>query len=113
MDVLVDTGVLLRLMVRSDPSHTEARSAIRILKSRGDMLVALTQNAAEFWNVCTRPKSARGGYGLTVQETAKKLRIVERLIEIRPENQAAFQEWKSLVIAHSVRGAQVYDARIV
>ncbi len=63
MDVLIDTGVLLRLVVRRDPAHTEARTAIRTLKSRGDKLITLTQNAAEFWNVCTYPQSARGGYG--------------------------------------------------
>ena len=113
MDILVDTGVLLRLVIRSDPAHPEARNAIRILKSRGDRLITLPQNAAEFWNVCTRPPSARRGYNLSIQDTAKKLRLVERLIEIRPASQAAFQEWKRLVVAHSVRGVQVHDARIV
>jgi predicted nucleic acid-binding protein len=113
MDVLIDTGVLLRLVVRSDPAHTEGRTAIRTLKSRGDKLITLTQNAAEFCNVCTRPQSARGGYGLTIQDTGKKLSLVERLMEIRPESRAAFEEWKRLIIAHGVQGAKVYDARIV
>lgn len=66
MDVLVDTGVLLRLIITSDPGHFEARRAIKLLRARGDKLVTLTQNAAEFWNVCTRPTSARGGLGLSV-----------------------------------------------
>lgn len=113
MDILVDTGVLLRLVIPSDTAHPEARDAVRILKSRGDRLITLPQNAAEFRNVCTRPSSARSGYNLSIQDTAKKLRLVERLIEIRPASQAAFQEWKSLVVAHSVRGVQVHDARIV
>jgi predicted nucleic acid-binding protein len=112
MDVLVDTGVLLRLVIRTDPAHAEARDAIRVLKSRGDRLVALTQNAAEFWNVSTRPSSARGGYGLSVEETAKRFRLIERLIEIRSDTDAIFQEWKRLLVTHSVLGVQVYDARI-
>jgi predicted nucleic acid-binding protein len=103
----------LRLVIRSDPAHPEARSAIRILRSRGDKLVALTQNAAEFWNVCTRPSSARGGYGLSIQETTKRLRLIERLVELRPDSLAVFQEWKRLLIAHSVSGVQVYDTRLV
>jgi predicted nucleic acid-binding protein len=113
MDILVDTGVLLRLVIRTDPAHFESRQAVRILKSRGDKLIALTQNAAEFWNVCTRPSSARGGYGLSIQETAKKLRLIERLVEFRPDSMTTFQEWKRLLTAYSVSGVQVYDTRLV
>lgn len=112
MNVLVDTGVLLRLVIRNDPAHSAAKTAVRVLKSRGDNLVALTQNAAEFWNVCTRPPSARGGYGLSIQESARRLKLVERLVEFRPDSLAAFQEWKRLLPAHSVAGVQVYDARL-
>lgn len=113
MNILVDTGVLLRLVIRQDPAHTEARNAIRVLKSRGERLVTLTQNAAEFWNVCTRPPSTRSGYNLSIRETAGELQLVERLIEIRPDSLASFREWKLLVATHSVRGVQVHDARIV
>ncbi len=113
MEILVDTGVLLRLVIRTDPAHAEARNAVRILKSRGETLVTLTQIAAEFWNVCTRPPAARGGYNLPIQEAARKLRLIERLFEIRPDSLASFQEWKRLVVTHSVRGVKVHDARLV
>ncbi|MGE0132730.1 MAG: type II toxin-antitoxin system VapC family toxin [Blastocatellales bacterium] len=112
MVILADTGILLRVVVRADPLHSQAREAVRVLKARGDKLVALTQNAAEFWNVCTRPSSAKGGYGLSIQETAKKLRLIERLVEFKPDSLAAFQEWKRLMLAHSIIGVQVHDARI-
>jgi predicted nucleic acid-binding protein len=56
---------------------------------------------------------ARGGYSFSVEETARKLRLLERLIEVRPDSQAAFREWKDLVTAHSVMGVKVHDARIV
>jgi len=113
MDILVDTGVLLRLTVRNDPGHPEARQSIRLLKARGENLISLTQNAAEFWNVCTRPVTARGGYNLPIQETTRKLHLVERLIEIRSDSKPIFEEWKRLVTQHSVRGVQVHDARLV
>jgi predicted nucleic acid-binding protein len=113
MDILVDTGVLLRLVIRTDPAHIETRQAVRVLKGRGDKLLALTQNAAEFWNVCTRPASARGGYGLSIQDTEKKLRILERLVEFRSDTLAGFQEWKRLVVAHRVSGVEVHDTRLV
>jgi predicted nucleic acid-binding protein len=111
MNVLIDTGVLLRLAIRTDQLHSEARTAIRILQSRGDHLIAMTQNAAEFWNVCTRPSSSNG-YGLSIQETSQKLKLIERLIEFRPETLAAFIEWKKLLTTHSVSGVEVHDARL-
>ena len=112
MEILIDTGVLLRLVIRSDPAHLQTRQAVRFLKVRGDKLVALTQNAAEFWNVCTRPTAA-GGYGLPIQDTEKKLRILERLVEFRADTLASFQEWKRLVVAHQVSGVEVHDTRLV
>jgi predicted nucleic acid-binding protein len=113
MEILIDTGVLLRLVIRSDPAYQETRKAVRLLKARGDRIVALTQNAAEFWNVSTRPITAKGGYGLSIQEAENKLRILERLVEFRPDSLALFQEWKRLVVTHSVSGVQVYDTRLV
>lgn len=112
MEILVDTGVLLRLVIRADPAHQETRNAVRLLKARGDNLVALTQNAAEFWNVCTRPASVRG-YGLSIQETQRKLRVLEKRVEFRADSLAGFQEWKRLVVAHQVSGVEVHDTRLV
>lgn len=112
MDILIDTGILLRLVIRTDPAHQEARKAVRLLKARGDNLVALTQNAAEFWNVCTRPTSA-GGYGLSIQEAERKLRILEKRVEFRADSLPAFKEWKRLVVTYQVSGIQVHDTRLV
>jgi predicted nucleic acid-binding protein len=113
MDILIDTGILLRLVIPSDPLHAEVRRSIKTLRSRGDRLLTLTQNISEFWNVCTRPATARGGYGFTVDETARKVRLIERLILVRPDSEAAYQEWKRLLVAHSVKGTKAYDTRIV
>jgi hypothetical protein len=79
MLVLVDSGVLLRLLERTDPQHGVIRGAVRALRGRGDRLVTAPQNAAEFWNVCTRPVTARGGFGLSIADTDRRLRVVERL----------------------------------
>jgi predicted nucleic acid-binding protein len=113
MDILVDTGILLRLVIPADALHAEVRGSIKTLKARGVHLVTLTQNISEFWNVCTRPAVARGGYGFTVSAAAKKVRLLERLIEIKPDSHAAYQEWKQLLITHNVRGTKAHDARIV
>jgi predicted nucleic acid-binding protein len=59
---LVDTGVLLRLFNKADPDSMAIRNALLKLKREGHRFVVSTQNVAEFWNVCTRPASARGGF---------------------------------------------------
>jgi predicted nucleic acid-binding protein len=112
MLVLLDSGILLRLVNRADPEHATIRAALRILKQRGDSLVTAPQNLAEFWNVCTRPASARGGYGLSVAQTTQRLRLLERLFQVLPETPASYPLWKQLVVAHGVMGVQVHDARL-
>jgi predicted nucleic acid-binding protein len=113
MDILVDTGILLRLVVPSDALHSEVRRCIKTLRSRSDHLLTLTQNISEFWNICTRPVEARGGYGFAIDEAARKIRLIERLISVRPDSELAYQEWKSLLVTYSVKGTKAHDARIV
>jgi predicted nucleic acid-binding protein len=113
MRVLIDTGVLLRLLDRADPLHLPIRQALRDLRSRGDVPVTSAQNIAEFWNVCTRPASARGGYGLSVGEAERRLRVLERLFPVLTENSGCYPLWRNLVVAHGVQGVQVHDARLV
>lgn len=113
MVVLVDSVILLRLLERTDPQHGAIRGAVRMLRGRGDQLVTAAQNAAEFWNVCTRPSTARGGFGLSVAETDRRLRTVERLFRVLPESPAAYPVWRTLIVAHGVKGVQVHDAKLV
>ena len=113
MDVLTDTGVLLRMAERADPHHAAVRHAVRVLRGRGDSLVAAPQNVAEVWNVCTRPATARGGFGLSVEETDRRVRLIERLVRIPPDAADAYGHWRRLVVTHAVRGVQVHDARLV
>jgi len=76
MRYLVDTGVLLRLLQRNDPNYSTIRQAARTLLAGGDKLCCAPQNIVELWNVCTRPASARGGFGLTTAETNRRVRLI-------------------------------------
>jgi predicted nucleic acid-binding protein len=89
------------------------KQSLRTLRVRGERFVLASQNAAEFWNVCTRPAQARGGFGLSVAETDKRLRLAERLFRVLADLPAAYARWRQLLVLHSVMGVQVHDARLV
>jgi len=113
MRYLLDSGILLRLLNREADSHQIIRQAVRVLKEQRHECVTSLQNLCEFWNVCTRPQTARGGLGLTFDETHRRLRTIERIAMILPDLPATLQRWKELVTQHQVRGVQVHDTRLV
>ncbi len=110
---LLDTNVLLRLVHETDPARAVALNAIRVLRSRKDRLCYTSQVLAEFWNVCTRPPSARGGFGLTPDDAERRMRIIEHYLALLPDSVATHQEWRRLLVTHAVAGVAVYDARLV
>ncbi len=105
---LLDSNILIRLPHRPDPLHALGR-----LWSRGDRFCYTSQALGEFWSVCTRPTTARGGFGLTVSETDRRARLIERFYCFLPDTPAVHAEWRRLLVAHGVAGVQVHDARIV
>jgi len=114
MRVVVDTDVLLRAFDRS--SHEQQRlifQSLRKLWSENNELVTTAQNVAEFWNVSTRPASARGGYGLPISIVEQRVQLIERLGAVLPFSLRAYQEWRRLSVAHQITGVSVHDARIV
>lgn len=112
MPYVLDTGVLLRLFDRIDPSHVAIRQAVIRLKVRGERLVTTAQNIAEFWNVSTRPATARGGYGLPVERVGKRVAFVERFCGLLFDDAGSYAQWKLLVSNHRILGVSVHDARI-
>jgi predicted nucleic acid-binding protein len=113
MQYLVDTGVLLRLFDRSDPEHATIRQALKTLRSWGHSLATCPQNIAEFWNVSTRPTSARGGYGQSVATTERRVRFIERVGTILAESPITYLEWRRLLVKHQIQGLAVHDARLI
>jgi predicted nucleic acid-binding protein len=110
---LADTNILLRFLLRNDPAYPAIRQAVRTLKTRGEQIITTPQNMAEFWNVCTRPMTLRGGLGLSVEATEMRLRLLERHFPVLPDNPAVYEKWKALVMTHKVVGVNVHDARLV
>jgi predicted nucleic acid-binding protein len=113
MRYLIGTGILVRLAHRGDPLNQVIRDAMNSIHRGGHAFVAATQNIAEFWNVCTRPAESRGGFGLGVEETARRLRLLERFINVLREPDSGYARWKGLLISHQITGKAVHDARLV
>jgi predicted nucleic acid-binding protein len=113
MSILLDTGVLLRVSNRDDPLHQSVRGAVRGLKECKEQVLTTLQNVSEFWNVCTRPASARGGLGLDVAQAERRLRLIERIVSVLPEPAGLYSRWREIVLSHRVLGVQVHDAKLV
>jgi predicted nucleic acid-binding protein len=112
MAYLADTNILLRLLHRGDPDHSVVRSSLRTLQRGGEQVCYAAQNLVEFWRVCTRPISANG-FGLSVAETDRRAKVIERLFTLLPDRAEIHVEWRRLVVSCSVSGVQVHDARLV
>jgi predicted nucleic acid-binding protein len=70
------------------------------------------QNVSEFWNVSTRPITARGGRGLSVSVVSQRVRAIERLCTVLESSSEVYQAWRHLLIHYNVSGVAVHDARI-
>ncbi len=66
----------------------------------------------EYWAVATRPPTARGGLGLTLEEATLDIQAYQQWFGVLHESDALFDMWWSTVQEYSVLGRQVWDARI-
>jgi len=112
MRFLADSNVLLRLPQRNDPQHLVIRRAFRTVLARGDEICYTSQILGEFWSVCSRPSGARGGFGLPVAETDRRVRLIERRFTLLADSLAVHREWRRLLTQHSISGVQVHDTRL-
>ncbi|MGH9709411.1 MAG: type II toxin-antitoxin system VapC family toxin [Candidatus Acidiferrales bacterium] len=108
---LVDTNILLRITRRSDPQHKLVDTALARLAGEGTTLYYTHQNIAELWNAMTRPAD-RNGLGLSVTEAEREVRAIEAGMNLLPDTEAVYREWRRSVVQHSVSGVQVHDARL-
>lgn len=113
MAYLIDTNIFIRLASHNDPERQHALNALRKLRSLNEVLCYTPQILSEFWNVCTRPPTARGGLGLSAEQTERKVRLIERYFVLLPDSIATFKEWRTLVTSQGVLGLAVHDAKVV
>ncbi|MGD0631413.1 MAG: PIN domain-containing protein [Terracidiphilus sp.] len=112
MKVLLDSNVLLRWNIRTAPQSQLVIRAVDLLLASGDLPCYTSQNLGEFWNVLTRPLD-RNGFGLKPQEADMRAQVIENQIPMLPDDPAVHLIWRRLLVAHSISGVQVHDARLV
>ena len=66
---LFDSNNFLRLAEKNSPQRQIVLDAVRKLRAANEIIYYTPQVLAEFWNVCTRPNMARGGLGLSIEQT--------------------------------------------
>ncbi len=109
---LVDSNVLLRWVKPDHSDYPAIVSATDAILRRDGVLCYTSQNVAEFWNACTRPVD-HNGYGLSPQDTDRRARFFEEKLRLLPDSLRVHEEWRKLLVTHSVSGVQVHDARLV
>ncbi len=96
MSYLINTNVLLHLVQKSSPMHTDVRKAFVTLRKQNEKLCIIPQNLIEFWAVATRPL-ASNGLGLTVDEAQRATRKLKRIFVLCPDTPTIFHTWENLV----------------
>ena len=109
---LVDSNVLLRWVKPNHRDYPVIVSAADAILRHDGVLCYTSQNVGEFWNACTRPVD-RNGYGLSPQETDRLAKTFEEKLRLLPDSLSVHEEWRSILVTHSVSGVQVHDARWV
>jgi predicted nucleic acid-binding protein len=108
---LLDSNILLRISKSDDPQHPFIVQALRTMVGQGMRLCYTSQTLAEFWNASTRPLD-KNGFGLTVAETDRLARVIERDFEFLPDSRETHERWRALLVAHNIQGVQVHDAKL-
>lgn len=97
MGFLIDTNIFLRLAERNNDLREPVTTAIALLRSKNEELCSTPQIISEFWNVCTRPNSTRGGLELDMDRTERKVILIEKHFRLLPDNLLTYNEWRRLV----------------
>lgn len=96
-DYLFDTNIFLRLAEKNSPERPIILNAIRKIRANNKTICYTPQILAEFWNVCTRPATSRGGFGLSIEQTERKVNLIQKYFEILPDTFQTFSEWREIV----------------
>ncbi len=108
---LLDSNILLRISKSGDPHHPAINQALHVLVKQNYRLCYTSQSLGEFWNASTRPAD-KNGFGLSVAETDRLTRVIEKHVELLPDTKEVHDRWRFLLVQHNVVGVHVHDTRL-
>jgi len=109
---LLDTNVAIRAVLPLEAEYAAIRKAMDRLTANGEIFVVSAQVLGEMWNLCTRPATARGGYGLTLLETDTVITEIVTLSKLLPEPPDLWAKQHRLLVTCAVSGVETHDCRI-
>ena len=111
MSYLLDTNVLLRWAIATDPLNQAICTALLRASRAGDAVYVTPQNIIELWNVATRPAD-RNGLGMPHARAEGLVQMIEGVFNLLPDRPGIYLAWRRLVVAPGASGRQVHDARL-
>jgi len=112
MAFILDNNILVRWADPDDARHTIVINALKMLKTRNELLGIMPQALREFWVVATRPR-VNLGLEMTSDEAARYLEAFHRLFTFLPDTSQVYHHWRALVVKYRVSGKEAHDAGYV
>lgn len=112
MRVFLDTNIILRAALQSDPQHARVSGALTRLTASGWELCIGLQNILEFWVVATRPPDVNG-FGLTPTQARLEVDVLLSTYTLLRDPFDLMERWLELCDRHAVSGRPAHDTRIV
>ena len=109
MIVLCDTNVLIDQLAGGARGEV-ARARLAALRRNGHSVVLVPQILAEFFVVCTKPKTSNG-LGLEADAATAAIRYLMAQLQLVYDDASTVNAWLALV-AGGVKGKRAHDARI-
>ena len=112
MKILLDTNIVLRNAIRTDPQHPQVHQALARLVRDGWELCIGTQNVIEFWVVATRPTNVNG-LGLSPRQAEVEVKALLGAFTLLADPDDLIDRWLDLCARYGVSGRPAHDARLV
>ncbi len=112
MRIFLDTNIILRNAIRTDPQHARVSASLQRLVRGGWELCIGVQNVVEFWVVATRPTNVNG-LGLSPAQARQEVTAIMAAYTLLRDPPDLLERWLDLCSRYSVSGRTAHDARLV
>jgi predicted nucleic acid-binding protein len=110
--ICLDTNIILRNAIRTDPQHARVSAALERLVQGGWELCIGVQNVVEFWVVATRPTNVNG-LGLSPGQAQQEVAVLMTAYTLLRDPSDLLERWLDLCSRYAVSGRPAHDARLV